>query len=73
MHLQFEPDAIPLKDIPATVEFRNVTFGYAPGIPILSDLPLIGRLFSQTETREEKQDLLILLTPRIVDEGATGR
>ena len=43
------------------------------GIPILSDLPLIGRLFSQTDTREDKQDLLILLTPRIVDEGATGR
>lgn len=39
------------------------------GIPILSDLPLIGRLFSQTETREEKQDLLILLTPHIIDEG----
>ena len=28
------------------------------GIPILSSLPLIGRLFSQTETREDKQDLL---------------
>jgi type II secretory pathway component GspD/PulD (secretin) len=39
------------------------------GIPILKDLPLIGRLFSQTETREDKQDLLILLTPRIVDDG----
>lgn len=39
------------------------------GIPILSELPLIGRLFSQTETREEKQDLLILLTPHIIDEG----
>src|SRR5690606_3153604 len=39
------------------------------GIPILSDLPLLGRLFSQTETREDKQDLLILLTPHILDEG----
>ncbi|HEY0970232.1 MAG TPA: AMIN domain-containing protein [Gemmatimonadales bacterium] len=45
------------------------------GIPILSDLPLIGRLFSQTETREEKQDLLILLTPHIIDaeSGTSGR
>jgi type IV pilus assembly protein PilQ len=41
------------------------------GIPILADLPLIGRLFSQNETREEKQDLLILLTPNILDEGVT--
>ncbi len=40
------------------------------GIPILSSLPLLGRLFSQTETREDKQDLLILITPHIVDEGA---
>ena len=39
------------------------------GIPFLSSLPLIGRLFSQTETREDKQDLLILLTPRIVDDA----
>lgn len=39
------------------------------GIPILSDLPLIGRLFSQTESREEKKDLLILMTPHIIDEG----
>jgi type IV pilus assembly protein PilQ len=43
------------------------------GIPILSQLPLIGRLFSQTETREDKQDLLILLTPRILDEPAAGQ
>ena len=39
------------------------------GIPILVDLPLIGRLFGQTRTQEEKRDLLILVTPHIVDEG----
>ncbi len=39
------------------------------GIPLLSELPLIGRLFSQTESREEKKDLLILMTPHIIDEG----
>ena len=43
------------------------------GIPLLSDLPYIGRLFSQTDSKEQKQDLLILLTPRIVDEGDAGR
>ncbi|MCC6931482.1 MAG: AMIN domain-containing protein [Gemmatimonadaceae bacterium] len=43
------------------------------GIPILSELPLIGRLFSQTETREEKKDLLILITPHIIDEGEAVR
>ncbi|MEP6691208.1 MAG: AMIN domain-containing protein [Gemmatimonadaceae bacterium] len=39
------------------------------GIPLLVDLPLIGRLFGQTRTQEDKRDLLILVTPHIVDEG----
>ncbi|HUR33792.1 MAG TPA: AMIN domain-containing protein [Vicinamibacterales bacterium] len=39
------------------------------GIPILVDLPLIGRLFGQTRSQEDKRDLLILVTPHIVDEG----
>ena len=39
------------------------------GIPLLSELPLIGKLFSQTDTREEKRDLLVLITPHIIDEG----
>jgi len=43
------------------------------GIPLLSDLPLIGRIFSQTDTREEKRDLLILITPHIIDAGDAVR
>ena len=39
------------------------------GIPILMELPLIGRLFSHTVRSETKRDLLILITPHIVDEG----
>jgi type IV pilus assembly protein PilQ len=39
------------------------------GIPILVDLPLIGRLFGNTSRQETKRDLLILITPHIVDEG----
>ena len=39
------------------------------GIPILVDLPFIGRLFGQTRHEEEKRDLLILVTPHIVDDG----
>jgi type IV pilus assembly protein PilQ len=39
------------------------------GIPILMNLPGIGKLFSQTDNVERKQDLLILITPHIVDEG----
>ncbi|HZF72390.1 MAG TPA: AMIN domain-containing protein [Gemmatimonadaceae bacterium] len=40
------------------------------GIPLLVDLPLIGRLFGETRTDDEKRDLLILVTPHIIDDGA---
>lgn len=43
------------------------------GIPFLSDLPLIGRFFSQTDSREVKSDLLIMITPTIIDEGEAVR
>jgi len=43
------------------------------GIPFLSELPLIGKLFSQTDTTEEKRDLLVLITPHIIDEGEAVR
>jgi type IV pilus assembly protein PilQ len=43
------------------------------GIPILSKLPWIGILFRETSVVERKQDLLILVTPHIVDEGEIVR
>lgn len=39
------------------------------GIPLLVDLPIVGKLFGTTHTQEEKSDLLILVTPHIIDEG----
>ena len=39
------------------------------GIPLLGSLPWIGRLFSQTDSEEIKEDLLILITPHILDDG----
>lgn len=38
------------------------------GIPILVDLPLIGGLFGYTSNSETRRDLLILITPHIVDD-----
>ena len=37
------------------------------GVPILMDLPLIGGLFRTTRSRDNKRDLLILVTPHITD------
>jgi type IV pilus assembly protein PilQ len=39
------------------------------GIPILVDLPILGRLFGYTSRQETKRDLLILITPHIIDDG----
>jgi type IV pilus assembly protein PilQ len=42
------------------------------GIPILMDLPLIGGLFRTTRSNERKQDLIILVTPHIVESDLYG-
>lgn len=39
------------------------------GIPFLMDLPVLGALFRQTSDRENKRDLIIMVTPHIVREG----
>jgi type IV pilus assembly protein PilQ len=41
------------------------------GIPFLVDLPIIGKLFGFTSQTEDRQDLIILITPHIVDDLAT--
>ena len=41
------------------------------GIPFLVDLPIIGRLFGFTSQSEQRRDLIILITPHIVDDLAT--
>jgi len=38
------------------------------GIPFLVDLPVIGRLFGFRTSQEDRQDLLILVTPHIIDD-----
>lgn len=39
------------------------------GIPLLSSLPLIGSLFSFSSTSENRKDLIILVTPRILGDS----
>ena len=41
------------------------------GIPFLVDLPLLGKLFGFTSETEERRDLLILITPHIIDDLVT--
>ena len=39
------------------------------GIPFLVDLPLLGGLFGFTSNTENRRDLLILITPHIIDDA----
>ncbi len=43
------------------------------GIPLLSGLPIVGKLFSFTSDTENRRDLIILVTPRITDDGASDQ
>ncbi|HEX9282569.1 MAG TPA: AMIN domain-containing protein [Gemmatimonadales bacterium] len=41
------------------------------GIPFLVDLPILGKLFGFTSQQEQRRDLLILITPHIIDDLVT--
>ncbi|MES3036104.1 MAG: AMIN domain-containing protein [Gemmatimonadota bacterium] len=39
------------------------------GVPFLMDIPYLGRLFSTNRKDEQKRDLVILVSPHILDDG----
>ncbi|BCX50038.1 general secretion pathway protein GspD [Haloferula helveola] len=41
------------------------------GVPLLSDIPGLGRLFSRTTTEDDRQELMIFIQPRIVKDAAS--
>lgn len=41
----------------------------ASRIPILGDLPIIGALFRSTSTQRERAEVIVLLTPQILDDS----
>ncbi|MGI9234368.1 MAG: type IV pilus secretin PilQ [Woeseiaceae bacterium] len=40
-------------------------------VPVLGDIPFAGNLFKSTQRTDNKSELLIFVTPRILEEGAT--
>ena len=40
--------------------------------PLLGDLPLLGSLFRKTSSRREKEELVIVVTPQIIDNEQGG-
>jgi general secretion pathway protein D len=43
------------------------------GIPILKDLPLIGPLFGTTTKEVKRTELIVLITPRVIENRQDGR
>jgi type IV pilus assembly protein PilQ len=41
--------------------------------PFLGDLPYVGRLFRRTIERQQKQEILIFITPRIMEDVLSAR
>ncbi|MEC7120271.1 MAG: type IV pilus secretin PilQ family protein, partial [Pseudomonadota bacterium] len=53
--------------------FQNQTTKGTLKTPFLGDLPYVGRLFRKDMQSNNKQELLIFVTPRLVSESNTGR
>jgi len=60
-------DTIVLGGIYITQKAKSVT-----KTPLLGDIPILGRLFKRTISKEDKQELLIFITPRILLESGSA-
>lgn len=48
--------------------FEQTTLNSQTKVPFFGDLPGIGRLFRKDQKSDDKQELLIFVTPRIVND-----
>jgi type IV pilus assembly protein PilQ len=46
--------------------FRTVDVESESKVPVLGDIPYIGRLFRTTSVTQEKTETLVFITPRIL-------
>lgn len=51
--------------------FRNKTTLGEHKVPFLGDIPGVGRLFKSTEKQNDKQELLIFVTPKVINDGVS--
>jgi len=51
---------------------RNESSKSTSKLPLLGDLPLVGAAFRSTITKKTERELLIFLTPHIIDDSAQG-
>lgn len=49
--------------------FKNRTSNTVDKVPFLGDLPYVGRAFRKDVRRNEKEELLIFITPKLINDG----
>lgn len=52
---------------------RDNDSGARQGIPILHDIPVLGNLFGETSTTRDRTELLVTITPRVIENEADLR
>ncbi len=53
--------------------FEQTTLNQLDKVPLLGDIPVLGRLFQRRRDADEKLELLIFVTPQIITEGIARR
>ena len=53
--------------------FETVTHTDVTKVPLLGDIPFLGNFFKRTSKQQDKTELLIFITPRIIKESLTVR
>jgi len=53
--------------------FSNESLKGVTKTPLLGDIPFLGRLFRQEVTRNDKQELLIFVTPRLLNDTVASK
>jgi type IV pilus assembly protein PilQ len=53
--------------------FKNSNTVATTKTPFLGDLPYVGRLFRRDLDQSEKEELLIFITPRIIQDSLTQK
>jgi general secretion pathway protein D len=52
---------------------RDIRSNGATGIPVLSNIPILGNLFKTTTEQQRRTELLILITPRVIGSRAQAQ
>ena len=49
--------------------FERTTGKDSTKVPLLGDIPLLGRLFRTDRNQDNKRELLVFITPKILQDG----